>query len=88
MLKKILIGLALLACLSTAYKVSDFEGSPFSVKPAAGLYELNEMVFDDQKEGNRVVAYGDYNNDKMTDIVTISDDGKTLYVLLWKHDDA
>jgi len=60
-------------------------GPPFSVKPPSGLYELGGLGLDTATEGIQVLAYGDFNNDKFTDIIALQDDTKTLNVYLYSH---
>jgi hypothetical protein len=75
----ILVTLSLLFSSALCYySISDFEGPPFSVKPASGtpnllnpyltlnlgMYNLGGLGFDNVTAGNQVVAYGDFNNDK------------------------
>jgi len=82
----VLLALFFAIARSELYSISKFEGPPFSVKPASGVYELGGLGLDNLKKGGQVMAYGDFNNDKYTDIVTLADDSKTLTVWIYNHE--
>ncbi|XP_065349820.1 T-cell immunomodulatory protein [Cloeon dipterum] len=44
--------------------------------------DITEAIFGNASRGNVPAAFGDFNSDKLTDILVISDDGRTVRVLL------
>jgi len=82
----VLLALCSTIARSELYSISKFEGPPFSVKPASGVYELGGLDLDRVKDGVQIMAYGDFNNDKYTDIVSLADDSITLTVWLYNHE--
>jgi len=67
------------------YTIASFEGLPFKVKPPSGMYELGGLNLDGETSGMNIACYGDFNNDKYTDIVLLSDDQKSLTIYLYSH---
>ena len=89
---KLLISLFLILICSRAsendIKIPMFRNRPFHVRPHSGLYRIGGLELDDISIGNQIATYGDFNNDKKTDFVSLSDDLKTLSVYLYSSDDA
>lgn len=84
---EILVTLSILFCTGLAtFSISRFEGPPFSVKPPSGMYNISGLGFDNVTNGNQVIAYGDFNNDKYTDIVSLTDDKLTLTIFIYSHE--
>ncbi|KAF8936887.1 hypothetical protein EDD21DRAFT_361844 [Dissophora ornata] len=60
-------------------------GSTFARKyPNSGLYNVDSNVNLEDVQGT-VAAFGDFNGDKFTDIITLSDDQTSFGVYLWDH---
>ena len=65
------------------YGIPKFRTAPFKMRPVSGMYRLGDLNFDNVKNGNQISAYGDFNNDKATDFVSLSDDDRTLTVFVY-----
>lgn len=89
---KLLIFLFLsLVCSKTSetdLTIPKFRNRPFHVRPYSGMYRIGGLELEEISIGNQIAAYGDFNNDKKTDFVSLSDDLKTLTVFLYSSDDA
>ncbi|KAF9896769.1 hypothetical protein BX616_006789, partial [Lobosporangium transversale] len=52
--------------------------------PTSGLYNVDANVGLKDVQGT-VAAFGDFNGDKFTDIITLSDDQTSISIYLWDH---
>jgi len=80
------LGICVSLSLCSQYSISSFEGPPFTVKPPAGMYELGALGLNTLENGAQIMAYGDFDNDKYTDIVTVDDSLRTLTIMLYSHE--
>jgi len=58
------------------------------MRPYSGMYRIGGLELDDISIGTQITAYGDFNNDKKTDFVSLSDDFKILSVFLYSGDEG
>jgi len=72
-------------CALDQRTVKQFQTGPFTFSPVAGIYNLTGLGFDSIPSGLSILAFGDFNSDKYTDVVTVTTDGKTLCLFLWDH---
>lgn len=82
------VGLCLSLVHCSQYSISSFGGPPFTVKPSAGMYEIGGLGLDGLTNGAQIMAYGDFDNNKYTDIVTIDDSLRTITISLYSHDSS
>jgi len=50
------------------------------------MYDIGGLELDDLPNGAQILAYGDFDNNKFTDIVTLDDNSRALTVYLYSHD--
>lgn len=84
---------AVLISLFSALVLADlsipkFRNTPFKVRPYSGMYQIGGLQLDNVTTGIQIAAYGDFNNDKYTDFVSISDDLSTLTVFIYSYSSA
>ncbi|KAK3842740.1 MAG: hypothetical protein J3R72DRAFT_474554 [Linnemannia gamsii] len=73
------------ALLTTVLALSWAVGSTLARKyPTSGLYNVDDNVHLGEVKGT-VAAFGDFNGDKFTDIITLSDDQTSFSIYLWDH---
>ena len=82
------LGFAFLAFAFAGDSIPKFRDTPFRVRPDSGMYEIDNLYLNNVTHGNQIAAYGDFNNDKYTDFVSLSDDHLTLTVFLYSPDSA
>lgn len=64
-----------------AYTVKDFQGQVFKFKnEPSGIYEVDVGLGDFE---GFLAGYGDFNNDKSVDIVTIDSSSQNIYINYW-----
>jgi integrin alpha FG-GAP repeat containing protein 1 len=51
-----------------------------------GIYEIGGLGLNNLLNGAQIIAYGDFDNNKYTDIVTLDDSLRTLTIWLYSHD--
>ena len=82
------LGFTFLAFAFAGNAIPKFRDTPFRVRPDSGMYEIDNLNLNNVTDGNQIAAYGDFNNDKYTDFVSLSDDHLTFRVFLYSPDSA
>mmetsp|Transcript_25175 Transcript_25175/g.22202 ORF Transcript_25175/g.22202 Transcript_25175/m.22202 type:complete len:106 (-) Transcript_25175:1809-2126(-) len=84
-IKICLIAFLITLAYTKEYTISDFVGKLFSFRPPSDMYGIENIGLVEQEDGNRLAAYGDFSEDKWTDIVTVNDDKDEVRVLNWDN---